>query len=267
MKYLKSFSVPFVLALAACGGESTPEPNTATTVTSEPPPSGATAPAETPATSGMLPSDAPQPTGTPPGGPGLSNDQMRAAGTAPPPEPAAAPAPPLTDAQVAAVADAANTGEIEQAKVAQKRAKDARVKKFAAMMVAHHSEAKQKQAKLLGKLKLKPEENPESTALTSEGTQLVETLKNVDAGSFDASYIASQVDAHQKVLTKLDAQLIPSAQNPELKASLEEFRPKVEAHLKEARDIQQALPARTSSGAAAPGGGAKGAPGNVGMSR
>jgi putative membrane protein len=243
------------LAALACGGESTPEPRTqqSVTTTEGPPPGsaayGSTAEGQSASASGMLPSDAPQPTGTPPGGPGLSNDQMRAAGTlqqeAPPPAP-------LTDQQVAAIADAANTGEVEQAKVAQKRAKDPRVKKFAAMMISHHTQAKQKQSQVLGKAKITPEQSPESTALTTEGTQVVESLKSIDAASFDAAYIASQVDAHQKVLNQLDTRLIPSAKNPELRASLEEFRPKVEAHLKEAREIQQALPAaKTSMGTGA----------------
>jgi len=169
---------------------------------------------------------------------------MRASAMAPA---STTPPAPLTDAQVAAVADAANTGEVEQAKIAQKRAKDARVKKFAAMMINHHGQAKQKQAQILSKAKMKPEENPESSAITAEGTQVLETLKTIDAGSFDAAYIASQVDAHQKVLTRLDTELIPSAKNADLRAALEELRPKVEAHLKEAIDIQQALPAAKSS--------------------
>jgi putative membrane protein len=158
------------------------------------------------------------------------------------PEPA--PAPALTDAQVAAISDAANAGEIEQAKIAQKRGKDAGVKKFAAMMIAHHTEAMQKQAKLLSKLNVRPEETPESMALAAEGTEVLESLKTADAASFDAAYIASQVDAHQKVLIKFDTRLIPSAKNADLRALLEEFRPRVEAHLKEAKEIQRALPVK-----------------------
>jgi putative membrane protein len=238
------------LGASACGGESTPEPQTQMSVTTEGPSPGtagygSTTGGQTPATSGMSPSGAPEPTVTQPGETG----QMHAAGTLQQDTPAAAP---LTDEQIAAVAEAANTGEVEQAKVAQRRAKDARVKKFATMMVNHHTQAKQKQSQVLGKAKIKPEENPESTAMTTEGTQVVESLKSIDAAAFDAAYIASQVDAHQKVLTKLDTQLIPNARSPELRASLEEFRPTVEAHLKEAREIQQALPAgKTGMGAGA----------------
>ena len=54
----------------------------------------------------------------------------------------------LSDEQIAAITDAANTAEIEQAKLAESKSKDAGVKRFAAMMIAHHGAAKQKQAKL-----------------------------------------------------------------------------------------------------------------------
>jgi hypothetical protein len=43
------------------------------------------------------------------------------------------------------------------------------------------------------------------------------------------------------VLDSFDNELIPNAKNSEFKASLVEFRPQVEHHLKEAQDIQQSL--------------------------
>jgi hypothetical protein len=60
---------------------------------------------------------------------------------------------------------------------------------------------------------VRPEETPESTALTTEGTEVLESLK--------------------------------TAKNADLRALLEEFRPRVEAHLKEAKEIQRALPVKT----------------------
>jgi putative membrane protein len=179
---------------------------------------------------------APTPTAQP-----TADDSMAANVTA---APAAAnePAPtPLADAQIAAITDTANTGEVEQATVAQKKAKNARVKKFAGMMIAHHTKAKQDQAKLLKKLNMTPEENPKSTALAEESKTAVESLKNTEPSDFDRVYIDGQVSAHQKVLDMLVNELIPNAKHADLKAALEEFRPKVEAHLTEAQEIQSLL--------------------------
>jgi putative membrane protein len=236
MKYSKSLIVSGLLVLAAgmtaCGGESTPEAMPPEVPPAEPPP-------------------APEPPPETTGGEAAGASSI-------PPEPPPPPAPePLTDEQIAAVTDAANTGEVEQAKLAQKKGKNARVKKFAATMIAHHGQAKQKQSKLLGKAKITPAENALSTQLTEESTRMLETLKTAEGPDFDKAYIDSQVDAHQKVLEAFDTRLIPNAQNPELKASLEEFRTKIEAHLKEAQEIQQLL-------AAAPAGAGAGASGTKG---
>jgi predicted outer membrane protein len=45
---------------------------------------------------------------------------------------------PLTDSEIAGVTEAANTSEIEAAKVAERKAKNAEVKRFAGMVLTHH---------------------------------------------------------------------------------------------------------------------------------
>jgi predicted outer membrane protein len=61
------------------------------------------------------------------------------------------------------------------------------------------------------------------------------------------------VDGHRKVLDTIDKELLPNVKSSELKAYLEEIRPKVEQHLQAARDAQQAIEsnagARGTSGA------------------
>lgn len=53
--------------------------------------------------------------------------------------------------------------------------------------------------------------------------------------------IDAQVKAHQEVLDAFDNKLIPSARDASLKANLQQVRPMVAAHLKDAQDIQKAL--------------------------
>jgi putative membrane protein len=223
-----------------CGGDAR-EPETAT------PPV-----AEMPQESSMAPASGAE---APPAAPATSTEPQ----PAPADPPAAAPAP-LTDEQIAAVTDAANDAEVQQAKLAQNSAKNARVKKFAAMMIQDHTQAKQKQKKLLTKLKVVPADNALATELKTGATQKIDELKTLKAGDFDRSYMDAQVDAHQKVLEAFDTRLIPNAQNAELKALLSEIRPKIAAHLEEAKSIQQALQNPESGAtdkAASPGGAAK----------
>jgi putative membrane protein len=149
----------------------------------------------------------------------------------------------LTDPQIAAITDLANTAEIEQAKLARTKSKNAEVQKFAAMMIAHHGEAKQKQTKL----KLATADSPLSTQLLEDGNKTLAALKEAKGADFDRRYFETQVEGHQKVLDAINNDLLPSVKSPELKAYLEEIKPTVEQHLQAARDAQQAI--ASSSGA------------------
>jgi len=159
--------------------------------------------------------------------------------TATPPEPKPEA---LNDAQIAAITEAANSAEIAQAKVAQARSKDAAVKTFAAMMLTHHGEAKQKQANL----KLKTEESGISTALQADAGATMNALK--DAGKdFDKTYIAAQIAGHQKVLDTINDKLLPNVKDERLKAYLQEIKTTVEQHLTRAKQLQQSFDSKSSS--------------------
>jgi putative membrane protein len=162
-----------------------------------------------------------------------------AAAPTPPPEPPPAKEA-LSEAQIAKIAELVNTAEVDQGKVAQGKAKAPAVKKFAEMMIKHHTEGKQEQAKLFKKLNLTPADSATATALKADGDSTLKTLKEADAPSFDAAYVKSQVDGHQKALDTLDAQLLPTVKTPELADGLRKMRATVEAHLAEAKKLQAA---------------------------
>lgn len=147
----------------------------------------------------------------------------------------------LTEAQIALFADLANGSEVEQGKVAQGKAKAPSVKQFAAMMVKHHTEAQQEQAKLFKKLKLTPAESPASTELKADGDKLLASLKAASAADFDRTYINGQVDVHEKVLKAVDEKLLPAAHDAELTDGLRKMRTTVEAHLTQAKTLQGQL--------------------------
>jgi putative membrane protein len=156
--------------------------------------------------------------------------------------PAAAPAPvALTDEQILLITHTANQGEIEQAKLAQSKAKDARVKKLAAMMIKDHKEADAKGVALAKKDKLSPAPSPDCTALESDASTATSTLKGKTGADFDAGYVDTQVKEHQAVLDTIDQKLIPAAKNADVSAYLAEVRPKVAMHLQHAQDLQKSM--------------------------
>lgn len=204
------------IGLGACGGD--PPPPAEAPVTPEPPP---------PANPEPPPPVDPAPAAT-------------TAPTAAPPPPAP---PPLTDEQIVAITAAADTAEIDQAKSAQGKAKHAKVKKFAQMMIQHHGEAKRKNEGIVKKAKITPADNDMSTKIAGDMKAQIDGWKDLKGPDFDKAYIDAQVKNHQAVLEAMDKQILPAVKNEELKKALEAFRPKVEAHLKEAQDIQAVLAA------------------------
>jgi putative membrane protein len=113
------------------------------------------------------------------------------------------------------------------------------VKKLASMMVQHHGEALREQAKLVKQLKLTSADSATAAKLKTDAAKTLETLRSVDALGFDAAYLTSQVDGHQRVLDLIDTQLLPSAKTPEVVDALHRARGVVENHLREARALQQ----------------------------
>jgi putative membrane protein len=207
----------------ACGSEPNRPTNTADDV------------AMTPA-QGMTPASQTTPGSSEPGGevaPG--NDPAATDSTA---TPAAVR---LSASQIAMVTELVNTAEIEQGQLAQSKGKSASVKKFGAMMVKHHSEAKSDQAKLYKELKLTPEASSQGNLLKGDADRIMGTLRGAEGEAFDVAYMNSQVDAHQKVLDTLNRELLPAANDEKLRDSLEDMKDAVESHLKEARAIQADL--------------------------
>jgi putative membrane protein len=176
----------------------------------------------------------------------------------PPPEPVAPPVElppppaPLTDAQIAKVLDAVDTSEIAQAKVAQKKSKNPKVKKFAAHMIQAHTKSKTKATAWVKKAKLTPEESPVSQELSEKAAQNLATLEGADATTFDAAYIAAQAQQHNEVLALIDGRLAPGATDEKLKAFLGETRTMVETHATEAKELESSVTTPATSAAPSP---------------
>jgi putative membrane protein len=226
----------------ACGSDQKPVNAPETASAPESPSDTSTGAAATPAPNG-------EPVSTPPQSPppqGLnetrSGNTVAMPGTAT--QPQAEPA--LSESQIAMITDLANTAEIEQAKLAQNKAKSASVKKFAAMMIKHHSQAKTDQAKLYKQLSLTPTQSQDANLLKDDANNTLGTLRGSSGAPFDVAYMDSQVAAHQKVLDTLDQKLIPAASDQRLIDELKHMRETVESHLKEAKSIQADLAQQSS---------------------
>ncbi|MBX3189361.1 MAG: DUF4142 domain-containing protein [Labilithrix sp.] len=169
------------------------------------------------------------------------------------PDTSALPAPKvLSDAEIVAVTQVANKGEIDLGELAKKNASSPEVKTFAVMLVTQHRDAENKGKAISDKAKIAPAENETSTQLKSELETTSSSLKNQKGKEFDKAYIDSQVKAHRDVIDTIDKKLLPAAQNPELKSHLMEVRRHFASHLAKAEDLQQKLQAAPAQHAPKP---------------
>lgn len=126
-----------------------------------------------------------------------------------------------SDPQIAHIAYTAGNIDVEAAQQALKKSKNADVLEFAKTMERDHKAVNDQALALVKKLNVTPEDNAISQSLTTGAEKERATLASLDGAAFDKAYIANEAAYHKAVNDALAATLIPSAQNPELKALLE----------------------------------------------
>lgn len=126
-----------------------------------------------------------------------------------------------TDPQIAHIAYTAGVIDIEAAKLAIKKSRNKEVVDFAKDMERDHAAVNQQALDLVKKLKVTPEDNETSKALTKAAKEGRAKLAKLKGAEFDKAYIENEVAYHKQVDSALETLLIPSASNAELKSLLE----------------------------------------------
>jgi putative membrane protein len=127
----------------------------------------------------------------------------------------------LTDPQIAHIAYTAGVIDINAAKQAETKASNKEVKAFAKDMERDHEAVNKQALDLVKKLKVTPEDNDTSKALSKQAADKLAELGKLKGAAYDKAYIDNEVAYHKTVNTALETQLIPSASNPELKNLLQ----------------------------------------------
>jgi putative membrane protein len=130
-------------------------------------------------------------------------------------------APKPTDPQIAHIAYTAGALDVEAGKQALAKSKNKDVRAFAEDMVRDHSAVNDQALALVKKLKVTPEDNDTSRALTKQAAAKRAELAKLDGAAFDKAYVANEVAYHKTVNGALESLLIPSASNGELKSLLQ----------------------------------------------
>jgi putative membrane protein len=146
----------------------------------------------------------------------------------------------MTDAQMAAVLHAMNTGEMQSAQLAETKATSPEVKKFAHDMDVQHRAMELKANAAFQKANITPSENAVSQQLASDAQNEQSMLQGVTGKDFDRDYMDAQVKNHTMALDMVD-KMVTTAKDAQMKGLLQDLRPKIDAHLKEAKRVQSTL--------------------------
>ena len=142
------------------------------------------------------------------------------------------------DLQIAGIVLTADNLDIEYGKIALTKSKDKAVREFAQRMVTDHQAVQLGVVALAEKLGVNAEDSAVRTILREGSKAVFEKLDSLTGAEFDKYYIDNEVAYHKAVTDAVAAVLIPSAQNPDLKAALVSSQPLFLKHLDHAQMVQ-----------------------------
>ncbi len=145
----------------------------------------------------------------------------------------------LTDANIAAIVVGANNIDISAGKIALDRSQNTSIKKFAERMVTDHTAVLNSAVALVTRLGVTPVNNELVATLAEQSSTHEANLRILSGNAFDKSYIDHEVAYHKAVIGVIENQLIPAAQNKELKDMLISVIPAFRAHLEHSQMIQK----------------------------
>jgi putative membrane protein len=133
----------------------------------------------------------------------------------------------------------ANTAEMQTSELATKQARAPAVKRMAEQLLTHHRQnrtelrtlAKQKGVDLV----------PAQGGSTARDTAGVLALRSLEGADFDTAFVAGQIEAHRTNIDAIRHQMLPAAQDAEVRQFLQKTQAAMEKHLAGLEEIQSQL--------------------------
>lgn len=147
----------------------------------------------------------------------------------------------LDDGKILKVAHTAHEAAITQARIAERRSRDQRVRELAGK-IAKDNEAQDRRAEQVARVgKLDPSDSSISNALEADSKQSVDQLVEKSGRDFDRAFVDGELDRQRELLKLIDYELMPAASSPEVKALVRSLRPNVIRRFDELRGLQEKL--------------------------
>lgn len=135
----------------------------------------------------------------------------------------------------------ANTSEIQLSKLAAKQATSPKVKQVANKLAADHAKNREEAHALAQKLNITLNAAAGGEATRADSAALPSELRGKTGSDFDQTFVEHEINEHEANIEKIQNQLLPAAQNPELKAYLQKSLTTIQGHLDALKQVQQQL--------------------------
>ena len=149
-------------------------------------------------------------------------------------------APALTDANIVAIFDAANTADVETSELAAKKGASKDVKDMGTQFANDHKAVRQQGRDLAKRLGVTPV-LPAGDQGAAAHRAVMADLNSKSGAAFDKAYVDHEVAFHQAVLEAVTKTLLPAIQNAELKAFVTKVGPAFQGHLVHAQTVQKKI--------------------------
>ena len=133
----------------------------------------------------------------------------------------------------------ANTAEIQTSRLATEQAQSPAVKQVAEQLLAQHTKNRKELEALAQKKGV--DLVPRAGGTTARDTTGVLALKRLSGADFDTAFVAAQVEAHRTNVNAIENQLLPAAEDPEVRSYLEKTHAAMQKHLTNLQEIQGQL--------------------------
>lgn len=146
-----------------------------------------------------------------------------------------------TDPQIAHIAYTAGQLDITAANPALSKSKNKEVVAFAQDMVRGHEAVNKQALDLVKKLNVTPADNDTCRAFSKQAADKQVELAKLSGAAYAKAYVANEVAFHKTVNGAIEALLIPSANNAELKSLLQTGLEIFQGHQQRAEHLAASL--------------------------
>src|SRR5689334_15088192 len=142
----------------------------------------------------------------------------------------------LDDRTIVAIFDAANTGDIETAKLVEKKGTTKEVRDLGAMFARDHANVRQQGRDLAKKLGVTPTP-PKDFAMAKDHAAAMKKLEGLSGKAFDKAFLEHEVAYHKAVIDAVTTTLLPALKNAEVKDLVTKVAPAFQAHMLAAQNL------------------------------